>query len=349
MSKIEWTDKTWNPVVGCSKISDGCQNCYAERMACRLAAMSRTGNAKLGNYYSVTKGLYSEWLMEEAVSGWNGSTALVESALNKPLHWRNPRRVFVCSMGDLFHESVPWEWIHRVMFVISKCQQHTFQILTKRPERMAEYFTKLATRPTFGEEAMDLLGWDYKMLKMITTYRRGGHLPNLWLGTTCENQDAADHRIPFLLQTPAAVRFVSVEPMLGPVEMEQYLCDDHYTGDLINGPCVHLPSIDWVICGGESGPGARPMHPDWARSLRDQCAATATPFMFKQWGEWSSTECDWPKQPGFVAASGNWMRVQYLGYGCMNPNSVCIWRVGKKRAGRLLDGVGHDAYPEVEV
>jgi len=345
MSKIEWTDKTWNPVVGCSKISDGCDNCYAERMACRLAMIPSAPME-----YTYVTNTWNEPIVQ-IPTRWTGRTAMIAAALRKPLHWRKPRRVFVCSMGDLFHESVPWAWIHRIMLTITRCPQHTFQILTKRPDRMAEYFTRLAGDPVFCVEAEKALGWDGKGHAMVMTYRGGGHLPNVWLGVTCENQQTADERIPHLLRCPASVRFVSVEPMLGPVEMEQYLCDDHYTGDLINGPCVHLPSIDWVICGGESGPGARPMHPDWARSLRDQCADAGVPFMFKQWGEWAPLR--WQGNESVAGdllcfPDGQMVKLMTSRLLAGNMKGVeLLRRVGKKRAGRLLDGVGHDGYPEV--
>lgn len=318
MNKIEWTDQTWNPIIGCSKVSPGCDNCYAERMAKRLACMGKT------QYQNVIDGY---WDGNKAVTqGWNGNTNLVESALEKPLHWKKPRKIFVCSMSDLFHESVPFTWIEKVMSVIEECPQHTFQLLTKRPHIMAEYFNGLGKRFELS------------------------HLSNLWLGTTCENQEMADKRIPVLLKIPAAKRFVSVEPMLGPVRV------DYYSTNFTTGECTLL---DWIICGGESGPGARPMHPDWARGLRDQCKEAGVPFMFKQWGEWMPVHqtnwvcctqtsrtskqygpiyelCD-PKDKIIATGPTHWL----------GANKGDVIRVGKKKAGRLLDGVEHNEFPEV--
>lgn len=210
-TSIEWTDATWNPVTGCSKISPGCKNCYAERMAGRLAAM---GQPRYVNGFDVT---------------------LQEDLLQLPLRWAKPRRVFVNSMSDLFHEDVPSPYITLVFRTMAAATRHSFQVLTKRPERVVE----LAPR----------LPWP----------------PNVWLGTSIERADYA-FRSTLLRRVPASVRFLSVEPLLGPI------------------PRLPLTGIDWVILGGESGPGARPMDPRWARSIRDQCVARGVPFFFKQWG-----------------------------------------------------------------
>lgn len=228
-TKIDWTDETWNPIVGCSKCSPGCQNCYAEKMAARLASM------KIRGYTEVVS----------ADRKWNGKTAFVESALDKPLRWRKPRRIFVCSMSDLFHKTVPSNRVYSILEVTQKTQQHQYQILTKRPRKMRGCINGFKNR------------------------HGGLPLKNVWLGVTAESQTEADKRIPYLLDTPAALRFISVEPMLGPINLSEY-----------------IGALDWVICGGESGPEARPMHPDWARDLRDQCAAAGVPFFFKQWGKW---------------------------------------------------------------
>jgi len=255
-SKILWTDQTWNPIIGCSKVSPGCEHCYAERMAARLSSIQikkfADGKAPdMGPYSKVVSGSRTGKFV------WFGNTVFVESALEKPLHWKTPRMIFVCSMGDLFHESVPFSWIEKVMSVIEECPQHTFQVLTKRPHIMAEYFNGL--------------GKSFEL----------SCLHNLWLGVTAENQEQADIRIPILLQIPAAKRFVSVEPMLGSVKIWERLPNGAM---LCPGPIANGRGLDWVICGGESGPGARPMHPDWARGLRDQCKEAGVPFMFKQVG-----------------------------------------------------------------
>ena len=300
-TKIEWAEKTWNPITGCSKISEGCRNCYAERMSKRLAG--RCGYPK-ENPFAVT---------------------LHPERLEEPLRWRKPSRIFVCSMGDLFHEDVPDEFIDQVFGVILACRilknipSHTFLILTKRPERMARYLTErepvellkawanIAPVRTDNEDiTFDELvysecchDWDKNGRNSKgSEYKPWGYidslwpLPNVWFGVTAENQEQADKRIPILLQIQAAVRFVSVEPMLGPVDLTDLQIpyevdprgfnfnaltendDDHYYN--------HHAKLDWVICGGESGPNARPMQQEWARSLRDQCVAAGVPFFLKQ-------------------------------------------------------------------
>jgi len=322
-TKIEWAEATINPVIGCSKVSAGCDNCYAERMAGRLANIPATHDA----YSKVVW-----WMHNTDGSGffqWNGITAFVESALDKPLRWKKPRRIFVCSMGDLFHESVDFYWQAQVLSVIAECQHHTFMVLTKRPHIMADFFSR--------HEVLD-------------------YCPNLWLGVTAENQQAADERIPILLQTPAAVRFVSVEPMLGPVDLRLRgncsHCFKYGNQYHIAHPCEQcgyqggvLP-IDWVIAGGESGPGARPMQPEWVRGLRDQCQGVGVPFLFKQWGEWQ--EC-----PSFKEMDKTTIMMDYYGRK-INANERfdpvvgdrLLSRLGKKKAGRLLDGVTWDQFPE---
>ena len=257
-TKISWTDETWNPIVGCTKISEGCKNCYAEKMANRLSGMS------------LQSPKYSMVIHE---GKWSGNTFMDESALEKPLSWKKPRRIFVCSMGDLFHESVPFSWIIELMFVINKCPQHTFQILTKRPERMHEFFTDWVPNPF--------------MLQF-------GELSNLWLGVTAENQEQADKRILVLLDIPAAKRFVSIEPMLGPIDISEYLHESCCTSEIRqNEGCIcaynldDIPTevrVDQVILGGETGPGARPMHPAWVIQIRDQCIGSNVPFFFKSQG-----------------------------------------------------------------
>lgn len=210
-STIEWTEATWNPVTGCTKISPGCKFCYAERMAHRLQAM---GQERYRNAFRMT---------------------LQPDALETPLRWRAPRVIFVNSMSDLFHKDVPFEYIRRCFAVMEEASQHTFQILTKRPERVAE----------LGDE----LPWP----------------ANVWMGTSVENAEYVS-RVTSLRAVPAKIRFLSVEPLLGPIGR------------------LPLKGIHWVIVGGESGPGARPMKIEWARQIRDQCNAKNVPFFFKQWG-----------------------------------------------------------------
>lgn len=210
-SHIEWTDATWNPVTGCSKISPGCKYCYAERMAKRLQAM---GQPNYANGFQVT---------------------LQPHMLELPLEWKRPRRVFVNSMSDLFHKDVPLAFIKKVFAVMRRANWHQYQLLTKRSERLLE--------------VSPVLTWE----------------PHIWIGVSVENEDYT-FRIDHLRKTGAGVKFLSLEPLLGPLSK------------------LNLRGIGWVIVGGESGPGARPMNPDWVREIRDQCLRTGVPFFFKQWG-----------------------------------------------------------------
>lgn len=253
MTSIEWTDVTWNPVTGCSKVSPGCAHCYAERVTHRFNRDALP------------------WTPANAAV----NVVLHPERLDAPLHWRKPRRVFVNSMSDLFHENVPDEFIARVFAVMALSPWHTYQVLTKRPELMHAYMTDFALR-------VNAHGWP-EGVPMAPRFRANGlpnavdwPLPNVWLGVSVENQHWADERIPLLLQTPAAVRFVSCEPLLGPVDLSRWMgCND---------PGCCTPWLDWVIVGGESGPKARPMDLAWARSLRDQCRAASVPFFMKQLG-----------------------------------------------------------------
>ncbi len=278
-SKIQWTDRVWNPVTGCTKVSQGCKNCYAERQA---LSHQQHPNPKVAHAYR---------------NGFGVTLHLERLAM--PLRWRKPCRVFVNSMSDLFHDDIPDGFICRVFAAMANSPLHTFQVLTKRPERMQRFCNRVV--PTH----------------------------NVWLGVSAEDQQTADQRIPLLLQTPAAMRFVSCEPLLGPVDLNSI-------GALIDKQRFKLTLgeyLDWVIAGGESGPGARPAHPDWFRSLRDQCADSHVPFFFKQWGEWApnclcdtrdahrTTKRPEPGKPG------------------------CMFRCGKKRAGNHLDDRQHLEFP----
>lgn len=267
---IEWTEATWNPVTGCSKVSQGCKNCYAKHQAWpRLAASPQT--------------VYFGRKFEDVQCH--------PERLDQPLRWTRPRRIFVNSMSDLFHEDVPDDFIDRVFAVMAMAERHQFQVLTKRPERMKEY----------------LAGYSDRVKTMPFTMP----LPNVWLGVSVEDQATADERIPLLLQTPAAVRWVSAEPLLGSIIM--------------------FKGIDWLVVGGESGTNARPMRPAWARDLRDQCNIEGIPFLFKQWGEWAPAE-DWASE----------IIEHHDVLGLTDRGSI---RIGKKKAGRELDGRTHDEYP----
>lgn len=341
-TKIEWADMTINPVVGCSPCSPGCDNCYAERFAARLAK-----NPKTAKKYS---GVVDE------KGKWTGVIDFDVSCLVKLP--RKPKRIFVGSMCDLFHDSVMDNHLEQIMGHLGLTRDnahHTFMLLTKRPERMRDFFTR----------------WE--------PYRK---VTNVWLGVTVCNQAEAEAKIPVLLQTPAAVRFVSVEPMLEAVDLQAayphdwmhckccgwYGPDDGELGadHIINEDgsepicpqCGNdgeagefdwtrevaaayketiLPGLDWVICGGETGPGARPMHPDWVRGLRDQCQGARVPFFFKSWGEWAPNCLCGAKRPHPIIQRPT-------------PGHVgCMFKCGKRRAGRLLDGVEHNEFPEVTV
>lgn len=303
-TRIEWADSTWNPITGCSKVSEACDNCYAERMATRFAGMH--GYPK-ENPFGVT--LHSERLYE-------------------PLHWQKPRRIFVCSMSDLFHEDVLQGWVDDIFDAMSKAPQHVFMLLTKRPERMKAMLEDLSKR------------WISNVIGPGTGPR--WPLENVWLGVTAENQRTADERIPVLLNTPAEKHFVSVEPMLGRVDLSEYLPGAKWWKSEV----LMSSWLDWVICGGETGPGARPMHPDWPRGLRNQCQQAEVPFFFKQWGEFG--EFDVPLDyPVKCAGRGNFIdgRVEKIGH-MWNPDGKYMLKVGKKAAGRLLDGQTWDEVPE---
>lgn len=376
MSKIEWTELTWNPIVGCSHVSPGCDHCYAERMAYRLACIeSKKYKGDLSKVH------YAGALNKKK---WNGKTEFVESALTKPLHWRKPRMIFACSMSDLFHESVPFEWIDRVFAVMALCPQHTFQVLTKRSKRMLEYFSepKTKTGNCYAGQVLPEVQFRVhrKAIAMVHERQTGNQgrqlnmwdgrwpLPNVWLGVTAEDHQRANERIPDLLKCPSATRFVSVEPMVGPVDLISYFnplscpncgkvdCPDGYDvlgADVEKLFCNNcgdevvvdiLDPLDWVICGGESGPGARPMNPDCARSLRDQCKEAGVSFFFKQWGKYL---------PQYQLQSMDENTWRHIDENRIAPKSFGVgyafkyWPVGKKKAGRLLDGVEHSEMPEV--
>jgi len=366
-TKIEWTDATWNIITGCSLMSEGCRFCYAADLAAtRLKNLpSRIGLAKKN---------------AAGAAQFNGKVRFNEEWLDQPLRWKKPRRIFVCAHGDLFHENVPDEWIDKVFAVMALCPQHTFQVLTKRPERMRDYLRE-KRRESRIAAAQALLPCP------CPTPGIWPHLPlkNIWLGTSIEDQPTADTRIPYLLQTPAAVRFVSAEPLLGPVDLEIAWHGETALGAECWGDCAWCANgfpplfncrrglqsaadveegrsgLDWVIVGGESGRNARPMHPEWARTLRDQCAAAGVAFLFKQWGAWAPhvgavdgwTIDDDPEMSRFDhrewdTAAGRWgepFRPMWCDWDGLDETQI-VSRIGKQLAGRVLDGVTHDGFPE---
>lgn len=355
---IEWTQRpgtkgeTWNPTTGCNKVSAGCKHCYAEVMHKRLRAMHQPKYQRA----------FSDGVVTHA------------DTLTIPLQWKKPRTVFVNSMSDLFHADVPFAFIDQVFAIMALTPQHTYQILTKRPERMAEYFaTRTSPRSAGSEAAGPAHPGSHKgpylvvLLSKVTVPFKaewvdgGDHpipmvdvafpLPNVWLGTSVENQATADERIPHLLRVPAAVRFLSCEPLLGPVDLRSVFTYNHvyefgshgkkrvYTDGRDRSP------IHWLIAGGESGPNARLMHPDWPRSLRDQCAAAGVPFFFKQWGAYSPLEnatTEYHDHDIHITPSGTKFQP---GAFILKPGEVVMRNYGKHASGHLLDGREHQEYP----
>lgn len=297
-TKIEWTNHTINPVVGCSKASPGCLSCYGERMAWRLKCM---GHEK---YQAVVD-----------ANGWTGKIGYDMSVFEKLP--KKPSHIFVCSMGDLFHKDVPFQEILTIFDIMHQCPQHTFMILTKRPQRMLEFCSKYGLMP----DRLGLTG-------------SGQTWPeNVWCGVSAENQERANERIPVLLQIPSPIKFVSIEPMLGPIDLS-----------------TQLNYLDWVIVGGESGSNARPIHPEWVTKIRDDCIEKNVPFFFKSWGQWiphnpahggpyfsenikaesSLRRCKWRDGREMKAQQDRWCK---------------FLKVGKKYSGRVLDGKVWDQYP----
>ncbi|MDM8011751.1 MAG: phage Gp37/Gp68 family protein [Parasphingorhabdus sp.] len=350
-TKIEWTDETWNPITGCTVKSAGCRDCYAMTLA----------GTRLKNHPS-RAGLTRQNAAGKHI--WTGEVRFNEAWLDQPLKWKKPRMIFVCAHGDLFHESVPDEWIDRVFAVMSLCQQHVFQVLTKRADRMREYvLSRVAMQGNIGGCAVALalqLGKQVSggvtttypaksdMVRDLVIERVRNILPNVWLGTSVEDQEAADERITDLLETPAAVRWLSCEPLLGSIDFDD-IWWQRAVRDAIAGVVDYDSAIDWVVLGGESGNTARPMHPDWARQIRDQCEAADVPFFFKQWGEYA------PHPSGEEVTIRQFHNsIRYVGIetGECKPHpdrhtDETMRRMGKKKAGRQLDGRTHDAFPQV--
>lgn len=315
-SKIEWTDSTWNPTTGCNKVSPGCKNCYALRDWGRLSKNRKT--------------VYFGRKFEDVQTH--------PERLEVPLRWQKPRRIFVNSMSDLFHENVSQEFIQDVWvtMALARARGHIFQVLTKRAIGMVACVNALDVeyiRAIYDAATVTMPAWEWP-------------LPNVWLGVSVENQQCADVRIPELLKVPAAVRFLSCEPLLGPIQLgvgDQFF--DYGVGD--------AAKIHWVIAGGESGPNARPTHPQWFRSLRDQCKAAGVRFHFKQHGEylsytWGDMSAD--ELCAYNRAGAKMITLEcdgrYLADGDDEIDASLMVRVGKKTAGRLLDGREHNEFPK---
>ncbi len=304
---ITWTDYTWNPLRGCTRVSEGCRNCYAERTTGRGL---QPGQPFHGFALPTADG-----------PRWTGKVKLMRHLLSQPASWREPRTIFVNSMSDTWHESLPIHEVDQIYAAMLQAPRHVYLVLTKRAHR----------------------------LKEITTLKSSEHFVHLewrsiWHGVSVENQQAADERIPLLLDTPCAHRFLSLEPLLGPV---------HLKSEWLVG--LDRPRIDWVIVGGESGPDARPMHPDWVRNIRLACKATGVKFHFKQWGEWRPPECERfdtgkgraQKYPAFIVSRIDGTARCFDTVDTIGTGNVMV-RVGKKAAGRELDGQTHDWMPRPE-
>lgn len=376
-SGIEWTGSTWNPVRGCSRVSEGCRHCYAETMAARFSKPGQWGRG-LAFWATRPDG--------KKEARWTGTVmAAPDHVLTEPLRWKAPRTIFVNSTSDLFHEDLPDEVIDRVFAVMALCPQHTFQVLTKRPERMRDYVSRVektwctpegtADWEAIGRAAVAISGDEWKYV-----LPEEWPLPNVWLGTSVEDQATADARIPHLLATPAAIRFISAEPLLGPVDLTSLDINGDGETDALNPMSwaeaiedwrdtdpdweeqfldwfwlSRMPTegnvcatLDWVICGGESGPGARPMHPDWARSLRDQCAAAAVPFFFKQWGAYRPMHGMDSRSDWLILNVGGDLDIPDERWPDEEQGEVAVLSCTKKAAGRLLDGVTHDGMPKTQ-
>ncbi|WP_045562696.1 DUF5131 family protein [Streptomyces sp. FxanaA7] len=390
-TSIEWADKTWSPIIGCDRVSPGCDACYAI-----TTAHVRTSNPQPAIAAAFTGTTHKA----DGRVDWTGQINLLEDRLLQPLSWKKPVKVFVNSQSDLFHKNVPDEYIAKVFAVMALTPQHSYQLLTKRHARMrsllrdecrcgaghapgTHFRSKMAWAvsqanpdripglPTDAEQRVTVAPWP---------------LPGVWLGVSVENQQWADIRIPALLETPAAVRFLSCEPLIGPVDLWgkrdyrghrpqlTYWLDgrpgpgpEHTTS---TGMTMHSivtgPRVDWVIAGGESGPKARPAHPNWFRTIRNQCAHSGVPFLFKQWGEWG---VDWPvDKNGKVITTGRGLGITVADDGTVyqpgdlaypdgprygeavradhgRASLTAMYRLGKKKAGRELDGRTHDEFP----
>lgn len=398
-SKIEWTDRSdWNPIRGCTRVSPGCGGpgehggCYAEAMAARFSLPGMWGHG------------YAE--MANGKPRWTGKVELQADRLTLPLSWKKPAKVFASSTSDFFHEQMTDDDIDKLFAVMALTPHLTYQVLTKRPERMRDYMLErwqpakalkvdmgggdilnmpaeiegADRRDQIAEMIQILVDDDGELKRRFCDTENDAHwtaegelrclqftwpLPNVWLGVSAERQQEADERIPLLLQTPAAIRFVSCEPLLGPINLASFWRPDFrewwnaLTGEITNdrhrGDVSQGYKLDWVIAGGESGLRARPMHPDWARSLRDQCDAAGVPFFFKQWGEWEKALDRDVEDPDWRADyrvrfndRGNcrWLNLDG-GRGFHGERFHVMRRAGKAHTGALLDGREHKAFPEV--
>lgn len=377
-TKIEWCARpgtqpeTWNPTTGCDKVSQGCKNCYAEVMHRRL------------------RGMYPEKYSHDFL----GTVKTHEDVLTLPLTWKKPRTVFVNSMSDLFHEQVPFDFIDKVFAIMALTPQHTYQVLTKRADRMKEYMDQyeIGVIEDLADEFISEFFLPRGLVPPLPWYwenfgkdedgiHQGGKweyddpnisfLPNVWMGVSVEDQKAANERIPFLLQVPAAIRFLSCEPLLGKINLDECLRPamdlleaeapglTKAFGELMSAAGINY--INWVIAGGESGHHARPMHPDWVRNLRDQCRTAVVPFFFKQWGQWVDHDNYKALHEQFYFKKGHCQL--YLGIKgnelelpsphthitddtLVGESAAKMYMVGKHHSGNLIDGRKWNQFPK---
>lgn len=331
-TKIEWTEATWNPWHGCHKVSPGCKNCYMFREKKHYGQDPNVVVRSKTKFYD-------------------------------PLKWKEPRTIFTCSWSDFFiEEADPWR--DEAFAIMALTPHHTYQVLTKRPDRMLEYLSSSFRLAAIAKHMQTIAGNSKSMQFQQDAFNilqslnyLNFVLPNVWLGVSVEDQKTADERIPLLLQTPAALRWLSIEPLLGPVDLEEVNTTlvSHY--DVLRGAEVFpdgygtiarkCDGVNWAVAGGESGPDARPMHPDWVRSLRDQCTAAGVPFFFKQWGEWfpvNSQADDLGEHGDVEVFTDSWkLRGEQHDW---DDYSYSV-KIGKTKAGRLLDRREWSEMPEV--
>lgn len=317
---IEWCDSTWNPIRGCSRVSEGCRNCYAETVAARFSGPGRAYHG-LATFKTIGEGTPAE----RVEAHWTGEVRLIEKHLGDPLAWKKPARIFVNSMSDLFHPGVRDEWLAAIFDVMARAPQHTYIVLTKRPERMREALAPAAD-PAVSSA-------------FERAYAQPFLPPNWWFGVSVEDQKTADHRVPILLKTCAETRFISYEPALGPVDFAKAAGGEEM-----------FSWIDWLIVGGESGPHERPMHPEWARSARDLCLATGVSFFFKQWGEWLPVATPRLKvridDTLLLHRDGSTRSATWTDVMASSGDVWGVQKVGKHNAGSHLDGVELKEFPQ---
>lgn len=384
-TSIEWADKTWSPIIGCDRVSPGCDACYA---------ISTARIREANPHPSIAAAFAGTTQRTDVGIDWSGRINLLEDRLAEPLRWKKPAKVFVNSLSDLFHKNVPDDFIAKVFAIMALTPQHTYQVLTKRHARMRSVLRDECTcgaSHTPGTHFRSKMAWAVSKANPDRiaglpddaeerVSRASWPLPGVWLGVSTENQHWANLRIPALLDTPAAVRWISAEPLLGPIDLARISAGSRQQPDMVYdalGQRYGVPGrwqaptsarLDWVVAGGESGPKARPMHPDWPRALRDQCSAAGVPFLFKQFGEWG-LEAPLDDQGRLlntrrglgvaVANDGTVYQPGELSYpdgprygeavraGHDRAHLVGMYRLGKKTAGRELDGRTHDAFPAV--